>query len=80
MITQGLDIEWCKGPDVGLLSPDLTIFLDLSEEEQQKRGGFGEERYETMELQRKVRQCFHKLCTSDWKVIYQNLETITIFR
>lgn len=34
-----LSIDWCKGPDVGLPAPDVVIFLDLSQEESEKRGG-----------------------------------------
>ena len=34
-----LDLEWCKRPDVGLPAPDAVIFLDLSQEEAEKRGG-----------------------------------------
>lgn len=65
---KGLDLEWCRSPDVGLLTPDLTIFLDLDPAELEKRGGFGDERYETMAFQTKVRRCFHSLHTKDWKV------------
>ena len=36
---KGLDVEWCRGPDVGLPAPDAVIFLDLSQEESEKRGG-----------------------------------------
>ena len=34
-----LSIEWCKSPDVGLPAPDAVIFLTLSQEESEKRGG-----------------------------------------
>jgi dTMP kinase len=34
-----LDLEWCKRPDVGLPAPDAVIFLDLSQEEAEQRGG-----------------------------------------
>ncbi|KAF8679138.1 hypothetical protein HU200_045904 [Digitaria exilis] len=29
---KGLDIEWCKAPDVGLIAPDLVIYLDVQPE------------------------------------------------
>lgn len=35
-----LTIEWCKSPDVGLPAPDVVIFLDLSQEEAEQRGGY----------------------------------------
>lgn len=65
---KGLDLEWCKNPDRGLLQPDLVLFLDLPIEEAQKRGGFGDERYETLELQTKVRSKFLELREYPWKV------------
>lgn len=34
-----LDMEWCMAPDRGLPAPDCVIFLDLSQEEAEKRGG-----------------------------------------
>ncbi|PNT74664.1 hypothetical protein BRADI_1g19950v3 [Brachypodium distachyon] len=29
---KGLEIEWCKAPEVGLLAPDLVIYLDVQPE------------------------------------------------
>ncbi|KAJ1988437.1 hypothetical protein H4R33_002431 [Dimargaris cristalligena] len=66
---KGLDLHWCKQPDVGLLTPDLTFFLDMSIEESMNRGGFGQERYEKVALQTRVREMFHALREPDWKVI-----------
>ncbi|CAO3616026.1 unnamed protein product [Mucor hiemalis] len=69
---KGLDLEWCRNPDIGLLTPDLVLFLDLSIDEAEKRGGFGEERYEKRELQMKVRDEFMKLKDVTWKFIDAN--------
>ena len=71
---KGIDEAWCKGCDAGLPKPDLTLFLDLSEEVAAKRGGYGEERYEKAETQKKVRGAFANLRSSDtegseWRVI-----------
>ncbi|KAI9484056.1 MAG: thymidylate kinase-domain-containing protein [Benjaminiella poitrasii] len=66
---KGLDLEWCRNPDIGLLTPDLVLFLDLNIDEAEKRGGFGEERYEKRELQIKVREEFIKLKNDSWKFI-----------
>ncbi|KAI8342394.1 thymidylate kinase-like protein [Chlamydoabsidia padenii] len=66
---KGLDFEWCRQPDVGLLSPDVILFLDLSLDEAEKRGGFGEERYEKRDLQQQVRQEFNKVMDHSWKII-----------
>ncbi|KAI8074660.1 thymidylate kinase-domain-containing protein [Gongronella butleri] len=65
---KGLDFDWCRHPDVGLLTPDVVMFLDLSMDEAEKRGGFGDERYEKRELQIQVRKEFDKLMDDTWKV------------
>jgi len=65
----GLDIEWCKQPDVGLPEPDLVCFLDVSEEMAKKRADFGGERYEKTEFQARVRNNYDKLSDSRWKYI-----------
>jgi dTMP kinase len=41
---KGLDYNWCRSPEAGLLKPDLVLLLTLSQEAMSKRGGFGEER------------------------------------
>ncbi|KAG0202204.1 hypothetical protein BGX28_005196 [Mortierella sp. GBA30] len=66
---KGLDLTWCKNPDRGLVRPDLTFFLDLPTSEAEKRGGFGEERYEKRELQEKVREVFLQLKSKEWVMI-----------
>ena len=35
----GLTLDWCMSPDVGLPAPDAVIFLDLEQDEAEKRGG-----------------------------------------
>lgn len=86
-LVKGLDYEWCRAPDVGLPAPDLTIFLNLSAEETAKRGGYGEERYEAIPLQTRVRQVFEKFPKDagitrsgvQWKVIdaSQSMEDVS---
>lgn len=67
---KGLDFDWCKSPDTGLLRPDLVVYLTLSEEAMAKRGGFGNERYETTEIQKKVGKVFEKLVEKDnWRIV-----------
>ncbi|KAF1962470.1 P-loop containing nucleoside triphosphate hydrolase protein, partial [Byssothecium circinans] len=39
-----LPLSWCRHPDVGLPRPDLCLFLDISAEEAEKRGGYGGEK------------------------------------
>lgn len=41
---KGLDINWCKAPESGLLKPDLVLFLTLNEDASRLRQGYGEER------------------------------------
>ncbi|KAI8581466.1 hypothetical protein K450DRAFT_231446 [Umbelopsis ramanniana AG] len=69
---KGLDMNWCKQPDVGLLTPDLVLFLDLPIEAAEQRGGFGEERYEKREMQINVRELFLQLQDSLWQLIDAN--------
>ncbi|KNC97162.1 thymidylate kinase [Spizellomyces punctatus DAOM BR117] len=68
---KGLDLNWCKGPDKGLLTPDLVIYMEIPIEVAATRGGFGGERYEKIEFQEKVRGCFKQLKEQDptWRVI-----------
>ena len=56
-----LSMLWARQPDIGLPRPDAVVFLDISLEKAQERGGFGEEKYETMEMQKKVRDLFLEL-------------------
>ncbi|KAF8206589.1 P-loop containing nucleoside triphosphate hydrolase protein [Mycena galopus ATCC 62051] len=49
---KGLPLEWCRSPDVSLPAPDVTLH---------GVGGYGEERYEKEEMQRKVRDVFHQI-------------------
>jgi len=62
----GLSLNWCKQPDVGLPRPDLVVFMDVTEEVAKQRGGFGEERYEVAEFQRRVRQNYKQLKDDTW--------------
>lgn len=51
---KGVPIEWCSKPDQGLTEPDLVMFIDVRAEEVASRPGFGNEKYEKVEYQRKV--------------------------
>ncbi|KAI9682471.1 MAG: Thymidylate kinase [Trizodia sp. TS-e1964] len=57
----GLDLQWARAPEVGLPRPDICIFLDISASMAAVRGGFGDERYENVEMQARVRQLFWEL-------------------
>ncbi|EPY50099.1 thymidylate kinase Tmp1 [Schizosaccharomyces cryophilus OY26] len=58
---KGLNWEWCKSPDRGLPRPDLVIFLHVRPEIAAKRGQYGEERYEKVEIQKKVEKNFERI-------------------
>ncbi|KAI3974723.1 hypothetical protein MKX01_029950 [Papaver californicum] len=66
---KGLDIEWCKGPEKGLLAPDLVAYLDVPPEKAAERGGYGGERYEQLEFQKKVAQHYEMLHDLTWKIV-----------
>lgn len=66
---KGLDIGWCKAPEIGLLAPDMVVYLDISPEKAAERGGYGDERYEQLEFQKKVAGSYLSLRDSSWKVI-----------
>ena len=57
----GLNLEWARWPEVGLPSPDICIFLDISAADAQARGDFGQEKYENNEMQARVRTLFQEL-------------------
>lgn len=57
-------LSWARSPDSGLPKPDVVLFLDLDEKVAKQRGGFGEERYEKAEMQRRVRSLFKGLKTT----------------
>ncbi|GMI66135.1 ZEUS1, ARABIDOPSIS THALIANA THYMIDYLATE KINASE.1, ARABIDOPSIS THALIANA THYMIDYLATE KINASE.2 [Hibiscus trionum] len=66
---KGLDFEWCKAPEIGLIAPDLVLYLDIPPEKAAERGGYGDERYEQLEFQKKVAQHYKLLEDCSWKII-----------
>ncbi|XP_058779581.1 thymidylate kinase-like isoform X1 [Vicia villosa] len=66
---KGLDIEWCKAPEIGLLAPDLVAYLDISPDKAAERGGYGDERYEKLEFQKKVAERYKVLHDASWKIV-----------
>lgn len=59
---ENMDINWCLQPDMGLLKPDITIFLtNQDQKENESRDGFGSERYEVAEFQLKVKEKFFEV-------------------
>ncbi|KAH7296098.1 hypothetical protein KP509_26G008700 [Ceratopteris richardii] len=66
---KGLDFNWCKAPDEGLPAADLVLYLNISPEIAAARGGYGAERYENLNFQKKVANCYKRLQDSTWKTI-----------
>ncbi|KAA3458419.1 thymidylate kinase-like isoform X1 [Gossypium australe] len=66
---KALDFEWCKAPEIGLIAPDLVVYLDITPEKAAERGGYGGERYDQLEFQRKVAQHYKLLKDSSWKIV-----------
>ncbi|KAG6841185.1 hypothetical protein C0991_000982 [Blastosporella zonata] len=59
--SKGLPYEWCRAPDISLPAPDIALFLNITPEAAKSRGGYGEERYEKEEMQRKVGEIFKRI-------------------
>ncbi|KAG6009929.1 hypothetical protein E4U21_000700 [Claviceps maximensis] len=57
-LNPSLPLSWARAPERGLPRPDMVLFLDLDEETARARGGWGGEKYEKAEMQKKVRELF----------------------
>ena len=66
---KGLDLEWCWSPERGLIAPDIVCYLTAPVALLAARGGYGNERYETLQIQNEVDSTFQKLATSNWHII-----------
>ncbi|CEI42087.1 hypothetical protein FVEN_g3870 [Fusarium venenatum] len=68
-----LSLPWARAPERGLPRPDLVLFLDLTEEQAQARGGWGGEVYERSDMQKRVRELFWGLSMGGKDVAAQGL-------
>ncbi|KAJ3684343.1 hypothetical protein LUZ61_013507 [Rhynchospora tenuis] len=75
---KGLDLQWCKAPEEGLIAPDLVLYLDIPPEKAAERGGYGTDRYEKLEFRKKVVEYYYALRNSSWENIQFNAFVITI--
>ncbi|UKK02170.2 thymidylate kinase [Theileria orientalis] len=57
---EGLNFDWCKIPDKGLIQPDVVFYMDIEPEQTTSRGDFGVEIYENIEHLKSVHQAFKK--------------------
>ncbi|KAI5453786.1 Thymidylate kinase [Naganishia albida] len=55
---KGLDRQWLSTPDTSLPAPDLIIYLSLATDKAALRSAYGEERYESLALQARVKEEF----------------------
>lgn len=56
-VAKGLPWQWCKDCEARLPKPDLVVLLKVDPATAAGRGGYGTERYESLELQEKVGGC-----------------------
>ncbi|XP_053607085.1 thymidylate kinase [Plodia interpunctella] len=66
---KGLDLKWCKSPDIGLPKPDKVFFLTMPLEVVRQRKEYGNERYEELEFHKKVANMYLKLKDESWEVL-----------
>ena len=62
----GMDLEWCKQADRGLLKADAVLYITLPDEIARLRPGFGDEIYEQSEFQTRVKKCYEMLRDETW--------------
>uniref|UniRef100_A0A6C0JTU1 dTMP kinase n=1 Tax=viral metagenome TaxID=1070528 RepID=A0A6C0JTU1_9ZZZZ len=65
-MANGLDYQWCRGTEIGLPSPDLVLFIDTPVEITIERIGYGEEKYEEKEFQKRILQNYYFIRESNW--------------
>ncbi|XP_013199975.1 thymidylate kinase [Amyelois transitella] len=66
---KGLDLKWCKSPDIGLPKPDKVFFLTMPLNIVQTRKEYGNERYEELEFHKKVSEVYMKLKDESWDIL-----------
>jgi dTMP kinase len=74
----GLSIGWCKQPDQGLPKPDLVCFLDVSPEVAHQRSGFGQELYERVNFQAKVRKNYALVADDTWQTVTTDKKSLEV--
>lgn len=77
---KGLDFEWCKASDKGLICPDIVLYLKIDPIVASKRSQYGEEIYEKIEFQKQVLQKFETFEKEEqyWRTVnaLENIEQI----
>lgn len=60
-VANGMDYKESKRADIGLLVPDIVLYLRVKASTVSKRPGFGEERYESVSVQTRAADVFSRL-------------------
>ena len=68
-VTKGLDLSWCKALEVGLPTPDLVLYLDITPDIAAECGDYGGERYEQLDFQNKVANQYKALHDPTWQIV-----------
>lgn len=70
---KGYPLKKCMLADKGILQPDLVFLLNVPASKVSKRDGFGVERYETVDIQTKVAELYHRIkeidTETEWAVV-----------
>lgn len=66
---ENCNLDWFKSPESGLIKPDRVFLLTLSDEAMSNRPGFGTERYENVEMQRKVKNVYKQFKDKTWRTV-----------
>ena len=69
--SKGIPFDWCLSPEKGLPKPDIIIYLKSDDLEKiSKREDFGDEIYENVIFQQKVKEVYeNKLVDDTWNVV-----------
>lgn len=75
---EGMDLKWCFEGESGLPAPDVVIFMSVTPEIAEKRGGYGEERYEKKEFQLQVRKQFERVIdmSPTWALYLDSIKSL----
>ena len=66
---KGLPLWWCRAADAGLPAPDAVLMLTLDTNTAEQRADYGNERYETVDMQTRVRHAYtHLFDANTWTV------------
>lgn len=81
-ICNGISIDYSYSTEIGLPKPDILFYFNTSIEILQNRNGYGDEKYETIEFQKRVKQYYEMIIKNSihqkWITIdaSQSIETI----